>query len=95
MTAYVIIQVDVHDQTLFDEYKRDVPSIVEAYGGTYLARGGTFELLAGEWPVERTVILSFPSVAAAKAWHDSPEYRGPRAIRDQAANVNVFVTEGV
>ena len=95
MTAYVIIQVDIHNPQLFDEYKQNVPKIVEAYGGKYLTRGGQFEVLAGEWPTERTVLLSFPSVRAAKDWYYSPEFRGPKAMRDEAAKVNVFVIEGI
>ena len=95
MVAYAIIQVEVTDPGKFAEYKVQVPPIIAQYGGRYLARGGACEVLDGEWPVERTVILEFPTMADARAWHDSPEYAGPRALRDQAANVTVVVIEGL
>ena len=95
MAAYAIIQVEVTDPERFDEYKVQVPPIIAQYGGRYLARGGACEVLTGDWPVARTVILEFPSMADAKAWHESPEYAGPRALRDKAATVTVVVVEGV
>ena len=95
MPAYAIVQVDVHDPELFEEYRAQVPAVIAAYGGRYLVRGGAYEVLHGDWPVDRTVVIEFFSMAAARAWHESPEYAGPKAIRDKAANVNVVVVDGV
>jgi uncharacterized protein (DUF1330 family) len=95
MVAYVVIQVDITDPVKFEEYKAVVPPIIARYGGRYLTRGGAYEVLCGTWPTERTTILEFPTTADAQAWYDSPEYEGPKAIRDQGANVNMVVVEGV
>ncbi len=95
MTAYAIVQLNITDPQRFETYKQQVPPIIAAFGGKYLARGGPFEVLQGEWPAERTVLLEFPSLERARAWHESDEYAGPRAIRDKAARVNVVLIEGV
>jgi len=95
MAAYVIVQVEVVDQAKFEVYKAQVPATIERYGGRYLARGGAFEVLDGEWPVERTVLLEFPSLEAARRWYRSPEYGEAKAIRDQGARVTAVALEGV
>jgi len=39
MSVYVIIDIAVMDQGLYEEYVVRVPAIVEQYGGRYLVRG--------------------------------------------------------
>ena len=53
------------------------------------------EVLSGGWQLKRTVVLEFPSVAAVKAFWDSPEYQPLRAIRERAAKSNLVLVEGV
>ena len=59
-----------------------------------LARGGMTEKLEGREP-GRIVVLPFESMAAAKAFYDSPEYRAARAAREGAAIMNMLIVEGV
>ena len=40
MTAYVIIDINVHDPVRYEEYKKLAAPTVELYGGKYIARGG-------------------------------------------------------
>lgn len=60
-----------------------------------MARGGATEVLEGEWRPRRVVILEFPSVAAARRWYDSEEYREPKALRRRAAVSSLVLVEGV
>jgi Uncharacterized conserved protein len=39
--------------------------------------------------------LKFPSVEAARAFYDSPEYRKARAAREGAAVMRLLAVEGV
>ena len=59
-----------------------------------LARGGPFERLEGEWQPKRLVILEFPSLAEAKRWHGSEEYRPAKALRQKLAVSDVIVVDG-
>ena len=95
MSAYVILDITVTDNGLFEEYKQLAPDTIEAYGGRYLARGGTVESLEGDWTPNRIVILEFDSMDKAKTWMNSPEYREARAMRHQAATSCTIVVEGV
>ena len=95
MTAYVIVQIEVTDPETFETYRAQVPPTLEAFGGEYVVRGGEHEVLEGDWSHPRTVVLKFPSVEQAKAWHASTEYEGPKALRQSASNANMIVVEGV
>ena len=95
MVAYVINDMEVTHPALLEEYKKLSPATVAQYGGRFLARGGTMEVLEGAWTPKRLVILEFPSLAQAKAWVNSPEYAPARRIRQQASRSNVVVVEGV
>ncbi len=95
MTAYVIVQIEVTDPEIFEAYRAQVPSTLEAYGGEYVVRGGEQDVLEGDWLYPRTVVLKFPSVEQAKAWHASAEYEGPKALRQSASKGNMLVVEGL
>ena len=95
MAAYIIAQVDVKDPATFEKYRAQVPATLKKYGGEFIVRGGAVEVLEGAWPIPRCVIIRFPDVKSAKAWHASPEYAGPMALRKTAADVNMILVEGV
>ncbi len=95
MTAYVIVQIEVTDPETFEAYRAQVVPTLEAHGGKYVVRGGEQEVLEGDWPSPRTVVLTFPSVEQAKAWHASAEYEGPKALRLSASKGNMLVVDGV
>ncbi len=93
--AYLIAQIDITDEETYARYREQVPATVAQYGGEYLTRGGRFDSLEGAAPPPRTVILKFPSFEQAKAWYDSDEYAGPKAVRQSASTGNVILVEGV
>ena len=95
MTAYVIYQGEVLDAKRYDEYKTKGAASIHAAGGRYLVRGGDVEVLEGEAPAGRTVVLEFPSKQAALDWYRSDEYTENRKIREGAARARMYVVEGV
>ena len=96
MPAYVLVGVDVTDPQAYGEYTRNVPATLEPYDGRFVVRGGTFDVLEGDWSAPRIVILVFPSVEQAKAWHDSVEYQAILPIRQQHAQTQfMVVVDGV
>jgi uncharacterized protein (DUF1330 family) len=95
MPAFVIAFIEVRDAEGFEEYRRRVPATIAAHGGRYLARGGQTETLEGSAPAKRVAILEFPSLAQAKGWWDSPDYRPLRELRERTAVSTLIVTEGL
>ena len=95
MAAYIVTQIEITDPETFETYRAQVPPILEKYGGEFIVRGGDREGLEGDWPWPRMVILKFPDREAAKAWHASAEYQGPKALRQAASKANMIVVDGV
>lgn len=95
MTAYVIAEIEIVDAEGYKEYTTLVPATIEQYGGRFLVRGGKAEVLEGEWPSQRRVILAFDSVEAAKRWWDSPEYAKPKALRKASSKGRLILLDGV
>lgn len=95
MTAYLIVEIEITDPTEYAEYVERVPPTIAAFGGRYRVRGGQAELLEGDDPPKRMVVLEFPSAERARAWLESPEYRPARDIRHRAARTRMVLVEGV
>ena len=95
MPAYVIADIEVLDQALFEEYRQKVPATIAAHKGRYLARGGATEVLEGSWSPRRCVILEFPDMQHFRAWWTSPEYTPLRELRLRAAKSHLVVTQGI
>ncbi len=94
MTAYWIAHVTVTDPAAYAEYQALAPAIFAAHGARFLARGGRSDVLEGP-SLTRHVIIEFPSLAAAKACYDSPEYRAASEKRANAAMAHIVIVEGV
>lgn len=92
--GYVIAQMKVTDRAAYDRYRAGVLATIEAHGGEFLVRGGAQEVVEGDAP-PRSVILRFPSVEAAEAWYNSPEYQKLARIRQSAATGALTIVEGV
>ncbi len=95
MAAYLIVQVDVTDPDTFEEYRKQVPATLAAYGGEYIVRGGEIDVLEGEWPMPRLVVIRFESMEQARKWYRSPEYEGPHKLREASARANIVLVDGV
>lgn len=95
MPAYVVADIDVQNVEGFEEYRKQAGATSVAYGGRYLVRGGKLEALEGAWAPKRFVVIEFPSVEKAKAWWNSQEYAGPKAIRQACARSNFILVEGM
>ena len=95
MPAYVIVEIQVHDPVKFEEYKKQAPASIAAYGGKYLARGGAVETLDGTWAPERVVLLEFPSMARAREWYNSEQYAEAIRLRHASATSQFILVEGL
>lgn len=95
MTAYVILEIDVHDPAVYEDYKKLAVPAVMAYGGKYLVRGGNVNTLEGDWQPQRIVVLEFENMETAKNWLNSPEYSPARAIRAKSAHTRSILVDGV
>ena len=92
--GYVIANIQVTNPVQIEEYRRFSSAAAAALGGEFIVRGGQQQVFEGQ-AYPRTVVLRFPSYAAAQAFYDSPEYRLAREHRVGAAVFNLLCVEGV
>ncbi len=95
MAGYVIANVEVLDPAGFEEYRQRVPGTIAQYGGRYLVRGGQTETKEGDRSPQRLIVLEFASLARAREWYESPEYRPLIALRERSAKTQLVFAAGV
>ena len=95
MPAYFVAELETTNPTGMEPYRAAVPATIAQYGGRFLTRGGTTQLLEGEPEPKRIVILEFADAAAAKRWYDSPEYQKILPIRLANSTGRAFIVEGM
>ena len=96
MAANVISEIsEVVDPAAMERYRALAEVTIKQYGGRYLIRGGAWENLEGEWELERTIVVEFPSWERAKAWYRSREYATARELSQVALKRKMLVVEGV
>lgn len=92
--GYWIARVDVRDAERYKDYVAAAKPAFERYGAKFLARGGPFQSLEGE-ARGRNVVIEFPSLQAAVDCYNSPDYQRAAAIRQEVADAEMVVVEGV
>jgi len=95
MTAYLVCTVRVNDPETYKRYTARTPELINKYGGRFLVRGGPVKTIEGPEFKERLVIIEFPSMETAKAFHASPEYQEAMQYRLAAAEARFLLVEGV
>lgn len=79
--GYIIGMVTVKDGEAYKPYMEATIKLVVEYGGRYLVRGGDKNVVEGEAPFERMVVIEFDSIEKAQAFYDDPRYVEVRKIR--------------
>jgi uncharacterized protein (DUF1330 family) len=94
MSAYVIGEIQISDPAAYNEYRPLAAASVARFGGRFIVRGGNVDLLEGEPPPERIVVIEFPDGETARRWYRSEEYQAALKIRQSASRGRVFLVEG-
>ena len=94
MSAYIIVDITVHDQEKYKEYVKVAPDFVTKHQGRYIVRGGHAAVAEGDWRPERVVVVQFPSTEHAHAFLQDPDYQSVAAIRHAATTSKMIVVEG-
>ncbi|GDY29921.1 DUF1330 domain-containing protein [Gandjariella thermophila] len=96
MAAYVVSEVKIRDEKLAARYRSLAEASIARYGGRYVVRGGAIDVVEGDWPAERrVVIVEFPTMARAREWYASPEYAEALEVRRDALHRRLIFVEGV
>jgi len=95
MPAYIISDVTIKDAEAIEIYRSRAAASIVDHGGRYLIRGGTIEVLEGDWTPRTIIMAEFPSMSAARIWYRSPEYAKALEVRDRALSRDLILVEGV
>lgn len=92
MGALWIAHVTVNDAESYGKYAELAGPAIARHGGEFIARGGRYVQLEGkERP--RNVVARFPSVEAAVACYNSPEYQEALSHARGASERELLVVE--
>ena len=91
--GYWIAHVDVTEPEGYQAYVAANAAPFGKFGGRFLVRGGTREVVEGKVRA-RTVVIEFPSHEAALACYRSGEYQAAAALRQGKAELDLFIIEG-
>lgn len=92
--AYAIAEIAVTNPAIYKKYLAAVSPIVAEFGGKYLVRAGKIVPLEGQAPTGRFIVIEFPSLAIARKFESSPQYRAIAPLRQKASRSRLFLAEG-
>ncbi|MBP2532429.1 MULTISPECIES: DUF1330 domain-containing protein [Agrobacterium] len=92
--GYWIARVDVRDSERYKDYVTTAKPAFERFGANFLARGGALTELEGKARA-RNVVIEFPSVQHAIDCYNSPEYQAAAKIRQEIADAEMIIVEGI
>jgi uncharacterized protein (DUF1330 family) len=96
VTAYVISEIEVADESQGQRYRELASASIAAYGGRYIVRGAEPEVAEGDGPgPQRVVVVEFPTMERLREWYASPEYAEALVIRQTALTRRLMFVEGV
>lgn len=94
MAVYAILEMKVSDTDAQQANARTGVDLVGKYGGEFLARRGTCEVVEGDWRPSQLTMIRFDDRAAIQRLLDDEEYKGWLANRRQFASSNLVILEG-
>ena len=93
MSAYWITRCHVKDPNVYDKYLNLAGPAIKKYGGKFLVRGGNQVEKEGNG-FERTVLVEFESLEAAKQCYESSDYSAALTFSTQSSDRLVVLVEG-
>jgi uncharacterized protein (DUF1330 family) len=84
----------IHDREEFNKYRSGVHDVLKKHQGEIVVSNEEFEIIEGDWPYTKTVVVRFPSVEQAKRWYESPEYQEVVQHRFKGAKTDLILIDG-
>lgn len=95
MTVYIVAQLKFTHREIYDRYQARFADIFRQFNGRVLVADERPQLLEGDWPRDKMVILEFPDADAATAFHESPAYAAIAVDRKAGADAVVLMARGL
>jgi uncharacterized protein (DUF1330 family) len=92
--AYFISEFKVTDPEGIRPYSTAVEATFKPFGGRFVVRGGKVVSVEGA-PIDRVIMIAFPSRDLAQAWYASDAYGVIRPIRQRSAEARVYIMDAL
>jgi len=87
MAAYLVGQIKVKDENLWQEYVAGVKESLAPFDAEVVFRGKRAKVLAGQHDKDLVVVIEFSNLSTLDDWFNSEKYQSLISLRDKAANV--------
>jgi len=94
MPVYIVASIRIADAEEYGRYQAGFLDIFARYKGELLAVSDEPQVIEGEWPYTRAVLLRFPDEEEARRWYQSPEYQQLSQHRWRASTGTVIAFQG-
>lgn len=95
MTVYTVALLSIHDREEYAKYEAGFMDIFARYEGRMLSVDESPDVLEGDWPHTRTVLIEFPSTKAMDNWYHSDEYQALAQHRFGASTGSIVRVQGL
>ena len=91
MSIYIIARFKIHDREAYDRYDAAFFGVFQKFDGKLLSVDEAPLVLSGGFDFTRSVLIEFPTKAAAMAWMSSPEYVAIAKHREDGSTGEVIM----
>ena len=95
MTTYILAQLTIHDRARYDRYAAQFMAVLSRFAGRLLATDESPEVLEGDWPHQKIVLIEFKDRDEALRWAASPEYRAIAVDREGSTVATILSFRGL
>ena len=92
--GYLVANIRVKDQEKFQSFSGMAGPVIQKFGGKVLARGPGADRHEGNL-TGVVMMIEFESKEVAEKFYFSEEYQAAKAIRDECADTDLMIIEGV
>jgi uncharacterized protein (DUF1330 family) len=94
MTVYLIAELKFTDRAAYDRYQARFFSVFKRFNGRLLAADEHPQVLEGDWPREKIVMMSFPDEAECRRFANDAEYQEISKDRKAGTDAVVLLVQG-
>jgi uncharacterized protein (DUF1330 family) len=95
VSVYIVASIAIRDRGGYARYQEGFAEIFARYKGELLAVSDEPEIVEGEWPYTRAVLIRFPDADEARRWYESPDYQALAQHRWRASTASIIALESV
>lgn len=94
MSAYLVARMAVKDADKLADYSKQAASLIAAYGGKLLFKGGAEANLFGQMDMPNMAVFIFPDLEKITEFYHSPEYQALAPLRQTGAEMVLSAHQG-